>query len=115
MWEIFQIDCFIIGFLAKCFRTLKKTITNYKMYMNITALFTKHQVLPLTGQSESVGKRRLQLASYQSLEHLEQILSRPPEDEEINTAEHQWSPNQIHAKCHGSIWIFKIKIHSHYQ
>lgn len=69
-----------------------------------------HKILPLTGRSESVGKRQLQLASYQSLEHLEQILSRPPEDEEINTVEHQCSPNQIHAKCLGSICIFKIKL-----
>lgn len=70
-----------------------------------------HWVLPLTGRSESVGTRQLQLASCQSLEHSEQILSRPPEDgEKTKTKTHQRSPNQINFKrnvC--SICIFKVK------
>lgn len=40
--------------------------------------------LPLTGRLESVGRRQLQLASYQSLEHWEQILSQLPDDWEKN-------------------------------
>lgn len=45
-----------------------------------------HWVLPLTGRLKSVGRRQLQLASYQSLEHWEQILSQLPDDWEKNTA-----------------------------
>lgn len=45
-------------------------------------------LLPLTGQSKSVGRRQLQQVSYQSLEHLERILSRPPNGGETNKAEH---------------------------
>lgn len=41
-------------------------------------------VLPLTGQSESEGRHQLQLTSYQSPERLEQVLSRPPDDERTN-------------------------------
>lgn len=41
-------------------------------------------VLPLTGQSESEGRHQLQLTSYQSPEHLEQVLSRPPDDGRTN-------------------------------
>lgn len=41
-------------------------------------------VLPLTGQSESEGRHQLQLTSYQSPEHLEQVLSRPPDDRRTN-------------------------------
>lgn len=42
--------------------------------------------LPLIGQSESAGRHQLQLASCQSLEHLEQILFLPPGDRKTNTA-----------------------------
>lgn len=59
--------------------------------MHIRVVFTVQQVLPLTGQSESAGTRQLRLASYQSLEHLEQILSRPPKDKEVNKPEHRGS------------------------
>lgn len=41
--------------------------------------------LPSTGRSESVGRHRLRLASCQSLEHLEQVPSQPPDDGETST------------------------------
>lgn len=42
-------------------------------------------VLPSTGRSESVGRHPLRLTSCQSLEHLEQVPSQPPDDGETST------------------------------
>lgn len=45
--------------------------------------------LPSTGQSESVGRRQLQIASYQSLEHWEQTLSQLPDDRQKHSTQNQ--------------------------
>lgn len=67
-------------------------------------------LLPLTGQSESVGRRQLQLVSCQNLEHSEQILSRPPEEEEEEEdSKALLQLDQTQVKRNACICIFKLK------
>lgn len=56
-------------------------------------------VLPLTGQSGSEGRHQLQLASYQNLERLEQILSLLPEDGQTNIGKYEFHC-QIQVRYH---------------